>query len=366
MSVVIHLVCAARPNFMKIAPLYRVLKNEAWCQPKIIHAGHHYDYQMSQAFFDDFDLPAPHYHLGGRSGSHAEQTAQTMVAYEKLCVESEKPALVIVVGDVNATLACSIAAKKLHLTVVHLEAGLRSFDRTMPEEINRLVTDSISDYYWTPSEDANVNLLKEGVASDKIYLVGNIMIDTYCMMKHTIASRHYYQALDVSAQQYIVLTLHRPVNVDDPVVLENIMRKISQLHLPVIFPVHPRTQKALEKIQALPAHIKVINPLGYVDFMSLVANAQCVISDSGGIQEETTYLGIPCFTLRDTTERPVTVTLGSNQLVNIDNILEKLAQPKQGQVPPLWDGKTAIRIRDWIKNYALCQAGVEVNALCSA
>lgn len=342
----IHLICAARPNFMKIAPLYHALKNENWCDLKIIHTGQHYDYLMSQTFFEDFGLPAPHYDLSVGSGTHAEQTAHTMLAYEKLCLEKTKPDLVVVVGDVNATLACSVVAKKLHVKVAHLEAGLRSFDRSMPEEINRIVTDSVCDYYWTPSEDANENLLREGVNSERVSFVGNIMIDTYCMMQDKIQKKAIYKSVDLLPQQYVVLTLHRPTNVDSKTVLESILEKISFVELPVIFPAHPRTRKKLEQIQKLPKNLKVIDPLGYIDFMSLVVDCAYVISDSGGIQEETTYLGIPCFTMRDTTERPVTLTIGSNQLVNIDNLLQKIQYPKKGSIPSLWDGKTAERIKN--------------------
>lgn len=345
----IHLICAARPNFMKIAPLYHALKNEPWCAPEIVHTGQHYDYQMSQSFFDDFGLPSPHYHLGVGSGTHAEQTAQTMIAYEKLCLEKSKPDLVVVVGDVNATLACSIAAKKIHLPVAHLEAGLRSFDRAMPEEINRLVTDSISDYFWTPSEDADENLKKEGINPERIHLVGNIMIDTYCMMKDKIEEFESYKAFGMQKKGYVVLTLHRPVNVDVQETLERIIRQVGQIDLPIIFPVHPRTRKNLERIHPLPANISLYEPLGYIDFMSLVSNSAYVISDSGGIQEETTYLGIPCFTLRNTTERPVTITIGSNQLVCVDTLLEKAKSPKTGSVPPLWDGRTNERLVKSIK-----------------
>ncbi len=340
----IHLICAARPNFMKIAPLYHALKDEDWCKAEIIHTGQHYDYQMSQAFFDDFGLPSPHYHLGVGSGTHAEQTAQTMIAYEKLCLEKSRPDLVVVVGDVNATLACSIAAKKIHLPVAHLEAGLRSFDRTMPEEINRLVTDSISDYFWTPSEDADDNLKKEGVPLDRVHMVGNIMIDTYCMMKDKIEESESYKAFGLQKKGYVVLTLHRPVNVDVQETLERIIHKIGEIDLPIIFPAHPRTRKSLEKIHPLTANISLCEPLGYIDFMSLVSNSAYVISDSGGIQEETTYLGIPCFTLRGTTERPITITMGSNQLVCVDTLLEKVKSHKKGNIPPLWDGKTSERI----------------------
>ncbi|EKD45526.1 MAG: hypothetical protein ACD_69C00251G0002 [uncultured bacterium] len=346
---VIHLICAARPNFMKIAPLYHSLKNEDWCDVQIVHTGQHYDYQMSQAFFDDLGLPSSHHHLCVGSGSHAEQTAQTMVAYEKLCLEKDKPDLVVVVGDVNATLACSIAAKKLHLKIAHLEAGLRSFDRTMPEEINRIVTDSICDYHWTPSKDANENLLREGVKPKQISLVGNIMIDAYCMMKDKIEQKEIYKKFGLNKQEYVILTLHRPVNVDSQKCLTEILEKSSAINKQVVFPVHPRTKKNLEAVKEIPKNLIVIDPLGYIDFISLVSNAAYVISDSGGIQEETTYLGIPCFTLRDTTERPVTITMGSNQLVNVNNLLNKIQCPKRGFVPPLWDGKTAERIKKIIR-----------------
>lgn len=349
MKKIIHLICAARPNFMKIAPLYHSLYKESWCSPQIIHTGQHYDYNMSQAFFDDFSLPKPKYYLGVGSGSHAEQTAQTMISYEKLCIEKEKPDLVVVVGDVNATLACSIAAKKIHLKVAHLEAGLRSFDHNMPEEINRIVTDSICDFYLTPSADADQNLLEEGVKAEQIYFVGNIMIDAYCMMQSKIEQKETYHLLGLNKQDYAVLTLHRPINVDSADTLKLLLEKIGQINLPIIFPVHPRTLKNLKTIPTLPSNIKLIEPLSYIDFMSLVSNCAFVISDSGGIQEETTYLGIPCFTLRDSTERPITITTGSNQLVAIDNLLEKIKSPKKGTIPPLWDGKTAGRIIDTIK-----------------
>jgi UDP-N-acetylglucosamine 2-epimerase (non-hydrolysing) len=350
MKTTIHLICAARPNFMKIAPLYHALKKESWCQPKIVHTGQHYDYLLSDVFFKDLELPQPDYSLGVGSGSHAEQTANTMIAFENLCLNEDKPDLVIVVGDVNATMACAIVAKKLHLPVAHLEAGLRSFDRAMPEEINRIVTDSISDYYWTPSEDADKNLLNEGVGNSQIYTVGNIMIDTYCLLEEKIKQRSCYKDFSLQPSKYVVLTLHRPSNVDDIDILQRLMDVIVKVGLPIIFPAHPRTKKNLEKIKNLSHAIRIIEPLSYIDFMSMVSTSAYVISDSGGIQEETTYLGIPCFTLRNTTERPITVTMGSNQLVNIDNLLEKVANPKKGSIPPLWDGKTSTRIVSALKN----------------
>jgi UDP-N-acetylglucosamine 2-epimerase (non-hydrolysing) len=335
---------------MKIAPLYHALKKEKWCNPEIVHTGQHYDYQMSQAFFDEFGLPPAHHYLGVGSGTHAEQTAQTMIAYEGICLEKSRPDLVVVVGDVNATLACSIAAKKMYLKVAHLEAGLRSFDRTMPEEINRIVTDSISDYHWTPSQDANENLMKEGIKPEQISFVGNIMIDTYCMMESHINERKIYHQFSLTPRNYGVLTLHRPINVDNLDTLAAIIEKIGQIDLQIVFPVHPRTRKNLERLSAIPKNIRMIDPLGYTDFMSLVSNASYVISDSGGIQEETTYLGIPCFTLRDTTERPITTTMGSNQLTSIDNLICKIDYPKNGSIPPLWDGNAAQRIIQIVRN----------------
>ena len=345
----LHLICAVRPNFMKIAPLYHALQQETWCDVKIIHTGQHYDYALSDTFFKDLGLSSPDYSLGIGSGSHAEQTANTMLAYEKICINTH-PDLVIVVGDVNATMSCALVAKKLNLPVAHLEAGLRSFDRAMPEEINRIVTDSISDYFWTPSEDADVNLLKEGISSDKIFRVGNIMIDAYCLLEKKIKKRSYYENLFLEQKKYVVLTLHRPSNVDDHDILQPLMDIIGKINLPIVFPVHPRAKKNLMNIKNISDRVMLVDPLSYVDFMSLVLTSSYVISDSGGIQEETTYLGIPCFTLRTTTERPVTVTMGSNQLVNKDNLLEKVSSPRIGKIPPLWDGKTSTRIVSVLKN----------------
>lgn len=310
---------------------------------RIIHTGQHYDYQMSEAYFKDLELPSPDHVLDVKSGSHAEQTGHTMIAYEKIC-HNEKPDLVIVVGDVNATLACAIAAKKCQLKLAHLEAGLRAFDRSMPEEINRRVVDSICDYHWTPSQDANDNLKREGIDPQQIHWVGNIMMDTYCLFQDRICSK----SITHQGQNYAVLTLHRPFHVDRSETMEIIVNKLSQLPQQIIFPVHPRTQKSLLDI-SLPANIKIVEPMGYVDFMALLSHAKYVIMDSGGIQEETTYLRIPCYTLRSSTERPITITVGSNQLVNLHNLLEKIKQPKRGEIPPLWDGKTALRVKECIR-----------------
>lgn len=345
----IHLICAARPNFIKIAPLYHILKEEVWCNVEIIHTGQHYDYKMSQAFFDDFGLPKPHHNLNVGSGAHAEQTSHTMIAYEKLCLEKSKPDLVIVVGDVNATMACSIAAKKLHISVAHLEAGLRSGDRSMPEEINRVVTDSISDYFWTPSEDADENLVKEGVNRSKIHLVGNIIIDSYCMMLEKIQNSNILKELQIQKNEYALLTLHRPSNVDNINELSELLKVIESISIKFVIPLHPRTKKSLNKVNYIPKNIEIIEPQNYINFMSLVKNARFVLTDSGGIQEETTFLQIPCFTLRQNTERPVTIELGSNQLVDKENLLKKIQFPKKGSIPPLWDGNTSERIKPIIK-----------------
>ena len=329
---------------MKIAPLYHTLRVAEPFQVEIVHTGQHYDLLMSETFFQEFHLPPAHYALGVGSGTHAQQTAQTMIAYEAVCL-NQRPDLVIVVGDVNATLACALAAKKLQLRVAHLEAGLRSFDQTMPEEINRRVTDCLSDYHWTSSQEANENLLREGIPSSSITLMGNIMVDAYCIQRTRIQECKVYERYAVKPKGYVVVTFHRPSNVDHH--LPQILHTLQQLPYPVIFPVHPRTRKKLD-LHVYPS-ISYIDPLGYVDFMSLLTHAAYVISDSGGIQEETTFLGIPCFTLRENTERPITVTMGSNQLISLDNLLYRVKEPKiESSIPPLWDGKTAERIRSFL------------------
>jgi len=351
----IHLIAAARPNFMKIAPLYHGLCKQAWADPVIVHTGQHYDINMSDAFFQDLGLPEPHIHLGVGSGTHAEQTGRVMIAYEKILMET-RPDLVVVVGDVNSTVAATLAAVKLGIKAAHLEAGLRSFDRTMPEEINRIVTDSIADILWTPSVDGNENLLREGIASEKINMVGNIMIDSLEMMRPKIEAAVYYKALKLEKRKYVVVTLHRPANVDRKETLSPLVNVLINLakNLPVIFPVHPRTRASLERFGLLDVlsndnGIQCIEPLNYVRFMNLVFNCRMVLTDSGGIQEETTYLGIPCLTLRENTERPVTVSQGTNRLCNIDNVnqmIEKILSQKKGTAPKVerWDGKTASRV----------------------
>lgn len=354
--ITVDLVAAARPNFMKVAPLYKALiKENSWCRPRLIHTGQHYDANMSGAFFADLGIPEPDVHLGIGSGTHAQQTGGVMIAYEDACLRS-RPDWVIVVGDVNSTIACTLAAKKLGISVAHLEAGLRSGDRSMPEELNRIATDALADLLWTPSADANENLEREGIPKDRIELVGNIMIDSLEMMRSAIESRQYAKRLGLEHQRYGVVTLHRPGNVDDAERLGQMVNMIldAARSLPVVFPVHPRTRQRLEATGLLKRlsqgqGVSLVEPLGYTDFMSLVFDCRYVLTDSGGIQEETTYLGIPCLTLRENTERPITITQGTNRLVRTETVLSNVeavlsgGSPKR-TVPPLWDGMTASRV----------------------
>ncbi len=351
----VHLVAGARPNFMKIAPLYHELKGAHWCRLEIVHTGQHYDYEMSAAFFRDLGLPDPQVHLGVGSGSHAQQTAGVLVAYEKVLQERE-PAWVVVVGDVNSTLACTLAAKKLNLAVAHLEAGLRSFDRTMPEEINRLVTDALADLLWTPSPDADRNLLHEGVVQERIERVGNIMIDSFELLRPRIEAQKRWRTLGLEKGGYGLLTLHRPSNVDQARRLAAIVEQLVAVaqRLPLVFPVHPRTRARLEEFGLWPRlagapGMHLLKPQGYIDFMSLLSGCRLALTDSGGIQEETTYLGIACLTLRPNTERPITVSLGSNRLITsreIKEAVERVLAEKspRGRRPELWDGHTARRV----------------------
>jgi UDP-N-acetylglucosamine 2-epimerase (non-hydrolysing) len=359
----VHIIVAARPNFMKAAPLYRELVRRDWCRPVLVHTGQHYDTGMSEVFFRDLGLPEPGHHLGIGSGSHAEQTAGVMVAYEKLC-RRERPDWTVVVGDVNSTMAATLAAKKLLIPVAHLEAGLRSGDRTMPEEINRIVTDAIADVLWTPSPDADANLLREGVPAAKIERVGNIMIDAFELHRGRIEAAGAPGKMGLAAGSFAVVTLHRPSNVDARDALAAVveaLRAIAQ-RLAVVFPLHPRTRKQLEEFGLFERlksgqGIVLAEPMGYVEFMSLVRTAACVVTDSGGVQEETTYLGIPCLTLRATTERPITVSEGTNRLVKIAELaamVERVragAWPK-GRRPELWDGRTAARVAASLARFA--------------
>jgi UDP-N-acetylglucosamine 2-epimerase (non-hydrolysing) len=351
----IHLVAAARPNFMKVAPLWHALAAAPDFEPVLIHTGQHYDVNMSDAFFADLRLPEPDHHLGVGSGSHAEQTAGVMVAYEKIA-EADRPDWLVVVGDVNSTAACALAAAKLGVRTVHLEAGLRSRDRAMPEEVNRLVTDVLADVLWTPSPDGDENLLAEGVAAGRITRVGNIMLDSFELVRPAIEAADVPAELKLDRGKYGVVTLHRPSNVDEPAQLLRLVDALIEVQreLPLVFPVHPRTAKrlrgALLDSRLARAGVKLVEPLPYVRFMSLVTGAAAAITDSGGIQEETTYLGIPCLTLRENTERPVTITEGTNRLVRPETLLlelvNALSRPRVVRRPELWDGETAARCVD--------------------
>ncbi len=329
---IVHLIAAARPNFMKIAPLFHQLVRQNWCDVSVVHTGQHYDANMSDAFFRDLRLPEPKFHLGVGSGTHAQQTGGVMIAYEKVCMDY-RPDWIIVVGDVNSTVACAMVGAKLGIRVAHLEAGLRSRDRRMPEEINRLLTDAIADVLWTPSSDADQNLRAEGISAEKIHQVGNVMIDSYEMMRKQIEADGTRASLIPNWPDYGVVTLHRPSNVDDRNVLTTIVTQLflTAARLPLVFPVHPRTRAKLEEFDLLGAlseraDIKLTQPLGYVQFMNVVVGSRAVVTDSGGVQEETTYLGIPCLTVRENTERPVTISQGTNRLLNVSDIATAIAQ----------------------------------------
>jgi len=352
-------VVGARPNFMKVAPMARELDRfPDQFEHLIVHTGQHYDASMSKVFFDELEIPKPDINLEIGSGSHGEQTGRVMIEFEKVCLR-EKPDLILVYGDVNSTIAAALVAVKLQIKVGHVESGLRFFDRTMPEEINRILTDAISDYLFTPSLDANENLVKEGISKDKIFFVGNIMVDSLLFNKPKAEKSRILEKLGLKQKEYAVLTLHRPGNVDSKENMEKIFAALGIISkdIPIIFPVHPRTKKNLEitfhvsRFTIHDSRLAFIDPLGYLDFLNLMMNAKFVLTDSGGIQEETTVLGIPCLTLRDTTERPITLSHGTNTLVWNDT--EKIiieaneilkGEGKCGRCPELWDGKTAERI----------------------
>tara|TARA_R110002049_G_scaffold48430_1_gene139589 strand:+ start:3089 stop:4192 length:1104 start_codon:yes stop_codon:yes gene_type:complete len=350
----IHLIAAARPNFMKVAPLYHALKATDWAKPMLVHTGQHYDRNMSDAILEDLGVPEPDHHLGVGSGSHAEQTGNVMIAYEKICMASP-PDWIVVVGDVNSTVACAMVGAKLWIPVVHLEAGLRSGDRRMPEEINRLLTDSIADVLWTPSEDADENLAREGVAAERIDLIGNIMIDSFEMLRDKIEATDARTENGLETGNYGLVTLHRPSNVDSAETLAPIVDELvaASALLPLVFVAHPRTIKGLEAFGLKSrlddaAGITVLEPQPYIRFMNIVTGSKLVITDSGGLQEETTYLNIPCLTMRENTERPITITQGTNRLIRADTLLDNVQAVMQGNwpsgtKPALWDGSTATR-----------------------
>jgi UDP-N-acetylglucosamine 2-epimerase (non-hydrolysing) len=352
---VVHLIAAARPNFMKIAPLWHALTREKWARPVLVHTGQHYDPTMSDAFFRDLELPPAQFHLGVGSGSHAEQVANVMLAYERAC-RDVPPDWIVVVGDVNSTLACALVGVKMGHRVAHLESGLRSRDRRMPEEINRLAVDAICDVLWTPSADADANLLAEGADPGRIECVGNIMIDSYELQRARIEATNTPERLGLAPKGYGVLTLHRPSNVDDRATLTLLALELARAaeQLPLVFPVHPRTRQRLQSFGlwdqlGAGGRVRLIEPLGYLAFMSLVSNARAVITDSGGVQEETTYLDIPCLTLRENTERPITITEGTNRLVKPGDVVHSLVRAlagdwPHGKRPNLWDGRAAERI----------------------
>lgn len=356
-------VVGARPNFMKASPVLKEMKTHSSFHPFLVHTGQHYDSDMSDVFFEDLELPEPDIYLGAGSASHAQQTARIMIEFEKV-IQVIKPDLVVVYGDVNSTLACTLVAKQMNVKVAHVEAGLRSYDRNMPEEVNRVVTDALSDLLFTPSLNANENLLREGVDRDKIHFVGNAMIDSLLANLHKIQKSSILRALNCKRKNYVVLTIHRPSNVDDKRILENILAAINEISdkFKIVFPIHPRTSKNIKAFfmaKKLESKENLIfsSPMRYIDFLRLIKDSYCVLTDSGGVQEETTFLGIPCLTLRKSTERPVTVTEGTNTIVGADskNIIKVFSNIDNDRIkkrkPKYWDGEASSRIVKTINNY---------------
>jgi UDP-N-acetylglucosamine 2-epimerase (non-hydrolysing) len=352
----VDVIAGARPNFMKIAPILRAIEARqatgSALRYRLVHTGQHYDARMSGDFFEQLGIPQPHVNLEVGSGTHAEQTAAIMVRYEKL-LSKQRSSLCLVVGDVTSTMACAIAAQKLHVPVAHVEAGIRSGDWRMPEEINRLVTDAISNWYFTTSETANENLLRSGARPEQIHFVGNTMIDSLLANLQRLRPPSFWASAGLQPGRFFVMTLHRPANVDESAAFARLIDAVGQATrgLPVVFPVHPRTAKVLATLPHRPPQLLAVEPQPYLEFNHLVRHAMGVITDSGGVTEETTVLGVPCITLRDTTERPETVTIGTNELIGTDPsalapTLDRLfaGQWKKGSIPKLWDGRTGERI----------------------
>lgn len=354
MTYEIAAVVGARPNYMKVAPIWREMEKHRHIAKRLIHTGQHYDANMSKVFFDDLQLPKPDVYLGVGSGSHGEQTAKVMIEMEKI-LSGSRPDLLVVVGDVNSTMAGTLVAVKMGIPVAHVEAGLRSFDRAMPEEINRMVTDILADFLFTTEASAEENLIREGVDRAKIHFVGNVMIDSLRFYAPLAEKSHILETLGLREKGYGLITLHRPSNVDDEDILGRLLGALIELgeRCPLVFPAHPRTRKmmAAAGLDVPPERIRMIDPVGYLDFVKLMTHARLVLTDSGGIQEETTVLGIPCLTIRENTERPITLRIGTNRLVGVDpeRILqegrEALDGPSRaGRIPDLWDGHASERI----------------------
>lgn len=350
----ILVICGARPNFMKIAPIMWEIRRRGGIDSFLVHTGQHYDAKMSDLFFEQLRIPRPDIDLGVGSGSHAGQTAEVMKRIEPVIIE-QKPDVLLVVGDVNSTIACALVAVKLGVPVAHVEAGLRSFDRTMPEEINRILTDAISQWLFVSERSGIENLKAEGIGAERVFFVGNVMIDTLLATRAHFERSTILGDMGLTPGRFAVLTLHRPANVDDPGVLNGILEALVGLarEMPIVFPVHPRTRKALNvRAAGSESNLRLVDPLGYLEFMKLVGSARVVLTDSGGIQEETTVLGVPCITLRSNTERPATVTEGTNVLVGSDPQKiaaawqQAMAAPKPARIPELWDGRAAGRILD--------------------
>lgn len=356
-------VVGARPNFMKVAPLHEAFQADQDITSKVVHTGQHYDARMSDIFFKQLELPQPDYYLGVGSGSHAEVTAKIMVEFEKILL-SEQPDVVLVVGDVNSTLACAVTTKKLNIPLVHVEAGLRSGDRKMPEELNRIMTDAIADELFVTEQSGMDHLKKEGVDSNKIHFVGNVMIDSLCRYQQKAAQTQLLSQLNIKPKDFILMTMHRPSNVDRKEKIEKVVALVKQICelKKVVLPIHPRTVKQLKKHQLLDdfyatENLKILEPQGYLEFLHLMENAALIVTDSGGIQEESTYLQVPCLTIRPSTERPITITLGTNILIPKLAVSEIITQVKKSlvhhksetHIPPLWDGKAANRIKKIIK-----------------